>query len=512
MAIINKVYPHVNITTTAIVRPVPFTEDDSATALFVPFRAKKGLSDEIQPIYTLSQFISEYGQADFDYQGRTILNIYNWLSAGGRIYALRLVGATGAVATGRFPSAAAEGQPAIVNYLEIKAKSKGTYYNSPNLQLILSDSIYSTGSTTFIDARVTLDSVSVLTIYKLESLDDLEKKLISTPYFGSIELIGSYTFANLQTAVESADVVINNFTGGLDTTQSLDTLVEKFFTESSVTLSPVSSIFAVDSLANKLEYPVDLILDAGLKQTTKQAIADFTSELPITDKNYSNKRPDIAVLFDQFDFSTDSKNGTNGAITSESINHAMYTQKLSITEVITGKDIWVTPTYFLASLIPVNDRIYGIQWPTAGLTRGVLQGVKSISKNPTEQEKQSFYLSKQNYIEKDSRGFYFMSQLTSESENTALRFLNNVRVTNRMIRELENIGRDYLFEFNDSATLNNMRNALTRYVNGWIQNRTLNFGTVTVEPDQFFDERVSVGLNIRFTGTIEIISIDITIE
>jgi hypothetical protein len=506
MAIINKVYPHVNITTTAIVRPVPFTEDDSATALFVPFRAKKGLSDAIQPIYTLSQFTSEYGNMpDFEYQGRTILNIYNWLSAGGRIYALRLVGTTGAVATGRYPSTGAP-------YLEIKAKSKGEYYNSPNLQLILSDSIYSTGSTTFIDARVTLDSVSVLTIYKLESLDDLEKKLTSTPYFGSIELKGGYTFANLQTAVESANVVINNFTGGLDTTQSLDTLIEKFFIETSATSSPVSSIFAVDSLANKLEYPVDLILDAGLKQTTKQAIADFTSELPISDKSYSNKRPDIAVLFDQFDFSTDSKNGTNAAITSESINHAMYTQKLSITEVITGKDVWVTPTYFLASLIPTNDRIYGIQWPTAGLTRGVLQGVKAISKNPTEQEKQSFYISKQNYIEKDSRGFYFMSQLTSESENTALRFLNNVRVTNRMIRELENIGRDYLFEFNDSATLNNMRNALTRYVNGWIQNRTLNFGTVTVEPDQFFDERVSVGLNIRFTGTIEIISIDITIE
>jgi hypothetical protein len=507
MAIINKVYPHVNITTTAIVRPEPFTEDDSATALFVQFKAKKGLSDAIQPIYTLSQFTSEYGQADFDYQGRTILNIYNWLSAGGRIYALRLVGATGAVATGRFPAAAEEGQPAIVNYLEIKAKNKGVYYNSPNLQLTLSDSIYSTDSTTFIDARVTLDSATVLTIYKLESLDDLEKKLIATPYFGSIELKGTYTFASLQTAVESANVVINNFTGGLDSSESLDSLVEDFFTN--ITVGEFS---ASSTIANKLEYPIDLILDAGLSQETKQAIADFTSELPISDKAYSNKRPDIVVLFDQYDFSTDVKNGEVDAITSTSINHAIYTQKLSIAEVITGKDIWVTPTYFLASLIPVNDRIYGIQWPTAGLTRGVLQGVKSISKNPTEQEKQDFYKSKQNYIEKDSRGFYFMSQLTSESENTALRFLNNVRVTNRMIRELENLGRDYLFEFNDSATLNNMRNALTRYVNGWIQNRTLNFGTVTVEPDQFFDERVSVGLNIRFTGTIEIISIDITIE
>jgi hypothetical protein len=291
----------------------------------------------------------------------------------------------------------------------------------------------------------------------------------------------------------------------VDTTKTLDELIEAFFTEDEDEDSPVSSIFAASTLSNKLEYPVDLILDAGLSQETKEAIADFTNDT-------TGKRSDIVVLFDQYDFSTEAKNGDDGAIDSTSINHANYTQKLIITDVITGKDIWVTPTFFLSSLIPTNDRIYGIQWPTAGLTRGVLQGVKAISKNPTEADKIDFYKEKINYIEKDSRGFYFMSQLTSEVENTALRFLNNVRVTNRMIRELENLGRDYLFEFNDSATLNNMGNALTRYVNSWIQNRTLNFGTVIVEKDQFFDERVNVGLNIRFTGTIEIISIDITIE
>jgi hypothetical protein len=57
-----------------------------------------------------------------------------------------------------------------------------------------------------------------------------------------------------------------------------------------------------------------------------------------------------------------------------------------------------------------------------------------------------------------------------------------------------------------------MRNALNRYVSEWIQNRTLSFATVDVQKDEISDERVNVGLNIRFTGTIEIISIDIVIE
>jgi hypothetical protein len=81
-----------------------------------------------------------------------------------------------------------------------------------------------------------------------------------------------------------------------------------------------------------------------------------------------------------------------------------------------------------------------------------------------------------------------------------------------MIRDLENLGREYLFEFNDATTLSNMRAALNRYVTEWVQNRTLSFADVVVEPDEFSDERVNVTLTIRFTGTIEVISIDITIE
>jgi hypothetical protein len=505
---ITKIYPHVNVTTTAIVRPVLTGEDTGATSLFVPFLAKKGLSDGIQKIFSLSQFVAEYGQANYALQGRSILNIYNWLNAGGSIYALRLVGAGRGTATSKFPA------DESTNFLGITAKNKGTYYNtggsgSTGLYLTLSRSIYGVD---FVDAKIQIDGSTVSTIYRIESTDDLEKKLVSSPYFGSVTFNGTYTFASLKTAVASAPINFS-FAGGQDENATLDVLVEKFFTETSATVSPTSAVFASSTIANKLEYPIDMILDAGFALTTKQAIADFTNELPISEKVYSNKRPDITVLFDRFDFSgVNSKDGQAAAVTTASLNHAEYSQKLTVTDVISGKDIWVTPTYFLASLIPANDRLFGIQFPTAGLTRGVLSGIKGIDKNPTEAEKITNYTNKVNYIEKDSRGFYFMSQSTKEDQNTSLRFLNNVRVTNRMVRELENLGREYLFEFNDTATLNNMRNALTRYVNNWIQNRTLNFGTVTVEKDEFSDERVNVGLNIRFTGTIEIISIDITIE
>ena len=495
MSNITKIYPHVNVTTNALIRPVAEAIDNGATTLFVPFKAKKGMSDQIQKIFNLSQFIAEYGEADFSYQGRTVLNIYNWLNAGGAIYALRLVGKGGAAATGKLTSQS-------VDYLNVTAKNKGAYYNSVTLEL--SKSIYSGN---FLDAVVKVNSVPELRLYKL-SADDFDTKLTATPYFGSVTLASTKTFADILLLNTIPPI---SFSGGSDGSEKLDDLVAAFFNKATDISVPsgggaaplISSIYAADTISNKLEYPIDMILDAGLSATAKTAIVEFTKE--------SGIRSDITVVLDQFDFSTSSL-GVAAAPSTTSLNHAVYAQKLSVYDIISGRDIWVTPTYFLSSLFPFNDRIYGIQWPTAGLTRGVLNGVKGINENPTETQKTAYYNSKVNYIEKDSRGYKFMSQLTSEAENTALRFLNNSRVARKMVRDLEELGRDYLFEFNDTATLNNMRNALTRYVNEWIQNRTLSFGEVFVEKDQYSDERVNVSLNIRFTGTIEIISVEITIE
>jgi len=52
-----------------------------------------------------------------------------------------------------------------------------------------------------------------------------------------------------------------------------------------------------------------------------------------------------------------------------------------------------------------------------------------------------------------------------EEKETGLSFLNNARVKNKMVRELESLARWYLHEFNDSTTLGNMSSVLNRYVN-----------------------------------------------
>jgi hypothetical protein len=699
MATINKVYPHVNVTTKALLRTIPEIAESGATSLFAPFYSKKGPSGKIQRIFNLNQFVAEYGEPDFSYQGRSILDIYNWLSAGGSLYALRLVSPNAVKASGSLdlasfydydqywydksgnilhtytadttswttaifgpgpgavankfygtkltafpePTAFNLGQYFLVGnelkkvedvggtatlsstittateffatntnslylYSEfgtwsipvvlktykpleilVQAKYEGNYYN--DVSLFITRSKYSTSNESFLDVQVLLKNQRVQSLFKLNAerfgevlsgteyvnvslsnYTDFEELVgivsggVSIPLTGGIDGLFSFEdslarfYGISKLSLESDTFVLpsntNNGTtilqialsSGVNNTTSYvkwakgdilnistgtNFIIGEISDEPTATNIPIrilsrfpqtgevtgtwtirlqddyEYVSAESMLSNKLETPADVIFDSGHSLTIKNLMKEF-----------SEVRDDIFFFLSDFEF-TSKDNGDIANVIAEKLNQAVYAQKFSVDDVISGKNIWVGPTYFLASLIPFNDRIYGMQWPTAGLTRGVLSGVKAINSNPNNEDKDLFYTTRINYVEKDSRGYKFMSQLTGDSfientsgeyQETSLKFINNARVTNRIVRDLEELGRDYLFEFNDAATLLNMRNALNRYVTEWVQNRTLSQANVEVAKDPYSDERVNVTLNIKFTGTIEIISIDITIE
>jgi len=580
MATITQIYPHVNVSTRALLRRYVEPTDTGATTLFAPFYSKQGPANEIIKIYNLSQFIDKYGEPDLTYQGRTILNIYNWLTAGGAVYAMRLVSPNATIAEKKFTAGITDD----IDYITITAKYAGAFYNDISIHLVG----VTTSLTKYLNAEILLDGKIIQTVYKLTE-DNISDVLSTTEYIGSFEF-GTFedekTFDDLVTLIGTSGISIQLAGGeddekfsfedslgrflGVKPTTTLATstapvaeLLEYSFRVTSfdsirwakgdtitatsgiktivgtiteftitdanpdtyydITVDTVSTANIDDNVTswvlslttlnsehiytnyvmNKLAIPFDVILDAGYPETIKEGLKDL-----------ANDRDDAFLFLDMYDFSTDPSilRGTLTDIVVEKINQALYTQRYLINEVISGKNIWVTPGYFLASLLPYNDAIYGLQWPTAGLTRGILSGVKDIDENPNADRKTFFFSKKINYSEKDSRGVRLMSQRTGEANDTALQFINNVRTLNRITRDLEWLGKEYLFEFNDLTTLLNMQNALKRYITGWIQNRTLAYGEVEVSKNPYSDERVDVKLNIKFTGTIEIISIEITIE
>jgi hypothetical protein len=46
----------------------------------------------------------------------------------------------------------------------------------------------------------------------------------------------------------------------------------------------------------------------------------------------------------------------------------------------------------------------------------------------------------------------------------------------------------------------------------WVANRTLDYAVVDVRQNEYSSEKVDIFLTVRFNSTIEIISVDITIE
>ena len=288
-------------------------------------------------------------------------------------------------------------------------------------------------------------------------------------------------------------------------------------------------------IGNELENPIDVVLDAGYSEDIKKELftifcKDDDDDTILLDKNgvelkvQESIRNDVFLFLDAY--GDDGKrdglleplsdlSSTLSALKSERL--AVYDQYYTVNDsVFTNQDILVTPSYYVAKLLPYIDNNYGPQWAMSGTRRAVLDDVKNVNENPTNSKKQDNFEKRINYSEKTAREIAFMSQRThdgsTEDDYTALSFINNSRVLERIKKELKVLGRDYLFEFNDAATLANMSSVLNKYLTNWISNRTLSYAEAIVRRNQYNEEAVDVALVVRFNGTIEVITVDITIE
>ena len=393
--------------------------------------------------------------------------------------------------------AASDDNPAVYPAI-IKAKYSGAYYNDMTVRVQKqTDSLFKI--TVYID-KVQVESFSRRKWDEIKSLDKY------SDYIGYIKLgddLKEYFLGNGddKKPADKNSYVDFELSGGIDTEYD-EALIAK----------------AIESaLSDKLSVKCDLILDAGYKAETKQAIAEKIASLDDDER----VRDDLIFIADMYELDyennvipTPSDGLTEHDGKYEARCLAVYTQYGTTEDIYSensGVEVYVTPTYFLAGLIPYNDAHYGIGYPTAGKRRGVIEDALSINHNPTTAEKNEYYEQRINYIEKDSRSIQFMSQSTWTEENTALQYLNNSRVVNKIVTEIETLGRDYLFEYNDTTTLNNLKNAITKYMNNWVLSRTLSKCIVSVEPGED-DKTVAVRLDIAFTGIIEVISIEINIE
>jgi len=118
----------------------------------------------------------------------------------------------------------------------------------------------------------------------------------------------------------------------------------------------------------------------------------------------------------------------------------------------TGKDIWVSPIYHLAYLLPRNDSV-GEQWyAAAGFTRGIIESIKEMRFNSKLGQRDQLYLKQINPIVKFSQGYSLWSQLTTQAKTSALQDINIVRLVLYVKRALDDYCKYFVYEQNDEVT------------------------------------------------------------
>ena len=497
----NYTYPRVDTKIIAKIHNTAAPEAEDTTVLFMPILADKGPMNEIVKVHSLEEFITIFGEMDGikDRVGElTAFNIMNWLTAGGTLYVVRL----GNEAKSK-PREVTIGYPTndehATEFYTIIGKDLGAYINAYKFDL-------------------TIDGKQGKVSVKSSNGRILERVYFPVPTENNKEVpVASEYIKSIKKVAEKPSTVDDGGTDGLlDKTKFTDVLKVFWGATDKTTIDGIKD--ARDFLENPLPTPIDLLMDAGYPKSVKIAMGKFVMS---NNADEPGIRPDICAYIDLYDndkkgeeIATSLQTSDDEGAYPQDENIFYFWQSFTISDAIfaDGKDMTVGPSYFLSKIVPANDIANGIQFPAAGTRRAELTDVVKMSKNPLPDTKDILFNNHINYVEKDSKGYYFMSQRTSSKLNTALSRINCARVTCRMVHEINSLARDYLFEFNDATTLQNMRSVLNKYITNWIANRTLSYGEVDVAKNALSDEAVDVTLNIKFTGTIEVISIKLIIE
>lgn len=393
--------------------------------------------------------------------------------------------------------------------ISIESKYSGSYYN--NIKVIIRPNMVSFNSN--LDAIKIKDAKFNIYVYYGDT-QQLE-------YFNNLTINTLDKFNRISNYVK-----INNLTFDLSYIKTKYMFALTGGTDC-VFDDAIVPIATAAALEKPLESRVDVMLDAGYSSEVKLLLLEYFCGKDMLNGDEPIGRDDITLYLDRYqvNYATDNVPSyvgdhltfeqTNDGVSFDYFNANVCTQYGKVEDIYSDtaevNEIYVTPTYAYARLIPYNDVTYGRQVPQAGLTYGKVIEFTWINEVPSDAEKNNYFIDHVNYIEKDSRGYAFMNQLAATKDNTNLDRINNGRVLNKIRRDIQDLTRPYLFEVLDATTLASLSNKLHAYMETWKQNRTLSMYDIEVGADEMNENQINVSLRIRFKPLTEIIDVNIVV-
>jgi len=193
---------------------------------------------------------------------------------------------------------------------------------------------------------------------------------------------------------------------------------------------------------------------------------------------------------------------------------ALFDPYSKIYDVHTGRDVWFSPVYHMANLIPLNDKLYDIWYPTAGFRRATIATIKELRYNPKLSQRDQLYLKQINPIVKFSIGETVWGNLTTQKRPSILQNLSIMRMVLYIKRAIEQFLKFYVFEFNDPMSWNEMNNAIGPFLETIKEGRGLKSYSIEVGATEYEEKRKICHVDIILfpTGVIERIELNLYIK
>ena len=316
-------------------------------------------------------------------------------------------------------------------------------------------------------------------------------------------LLGSSYIRAIDNTAYPSTAVITEQTAFMSLTGALDGL--------SVTDS--NMITSLNTLNNKAEIPLTLIMDGGWATTGYQHAIDGLCQ---------SRKDCVGILStpyyieDSSDYMTALVNYRQVTLNLNSSYSALYTPHVKITDRFNSRDIFVSPDGYAAAAISDTSANYEIWFAPAGFKRGTLN-VSDTKRRFTEGELDLLYDSGLNPIKfAVGKGIAIWGQKTLSARPSALDRLNVRLLLVTIEPAIATFLEDYLFEFNDDFTRLLIKTGIDSYM-GNIKSRKGVYDFKVVcdltnnTPTDIDNNTLNVWLFVQPTKTAEFINLSVVI-
>jgi len=260
----------------------------------------------------------------------------------------------------------------------------------------------------------------------------------------------------------------------------------------------------IDSaIVDKENIEFSLLFDCGYPSQVKDAIVFL-----------ANLREDCMAFIDNGDhYSPES--AVNTRKTQNTYNTRYVALYEGYTEVYVPefkRNVFVPPSYHLSTMIPRNDRDYYLWFATAGYTRGVVSGIKSLRYNPNIGEREQMKLYQINPIVTTKGETAFMEQRTTLIRPSKFQDIHISRLVMYVDRNLSQIAKYFLFEQNDQFTWSECSTRMMMFLDSLeraFEDKSVSCGASDFEKaNRMFSAKIS----LTPLGVVERILLDYTIR